>query len=224
MQRLLVLACTITVLLSACTGSPDDRPPAGGSAPSATSQPSPAEGPSPHELADLAVGPATSIAWWQRGRLHAHGRTWTARAPSNIYQAADTVLVERFHRNRMTLLHWTADGPAPIFTGPLYDVVLSPYGDLAVWMEPVGDDLRRLTAWDVAAGETLDQLDIPVDVVCCDRGGDVVLFGIAADHRLMYAVGGKPFAWTPWSVAAVGTRRPSRASPSRCSATRGPAG
>ena len=49
-------------------------------------------------------------------------------------------------------------------------------------------------------GETLDQLDIPVDVVCCDRGGDVVLFGIAADHRLMYAVGGEPFAWTPWSL------------------------
>ena len=222
MRKLLFPACALTVLLAACTGSKDDRPlTSPSSGPISTDQAVPAAAPV-DELGDLPEGPPTSIAWWQRGRLHAHGRTWRVRAPSNIHQAADTVVIERFDRNRMTLLHWTADRPAPIFTGQLYDVVLAPYGDLAVWMEPVGDDLRRLTAWDVTAGETVAQLDLPVDVICCDRGGDVVLFGIAADHRLMYAVGGQPFAWSPLSLPRSARSAMTPAGPTKTERSPGP--
>ena len=150
----------------------------------------------PASLDDLPVGLATSVPWWQHGMLHvgeAHIRTQLRI----VLFANGTTVVGRAHVERGSA--WfvvRGSSLEPLVTSPgLVTPEVSDDGRTIVWADPVAEDRRRISAYDVTSGTVIGSIEAPVQVTCCDQGGELVMNGVTTDGRVVWS--------TPWSAVFV---------------------
>lgn len=168
----------------------------GGAAAPTTSPTAPAQ---PLALADLPVGEAAEVPWWQHGVLHVGAATIETTYRDLVF-GAGTTLVGRgdFERGSRWFL---VDGTdlVPLMTSPgLVRPVISADGASLAWSDPVDATTRHLVAYDVGTHRELGAHDVDVHPVCCDGGGELMVHGIGLDGRVVYsALGAATHLWTP---------------------------
>lgn len=156
--------------------------------------------PSPPEvLADLTVGAAAEVPWWQHGVLHV-GEVSIRTTYRDLVFGAGTTLVGRgdFERGSRWFLVDGAD-LVPLLTSPgLVRPVVSAGGATLAWSDPVDATTRHLVAYDAGTQRELGARDVDVHPVCCDAGGELMVNGVGLDGRVVYSVlGAATHLWTP---------------------------
>ena len=156
----------------------------------------------PGTLAQLAVGPESTLPWWSGGELHLGSRV----LPTNhdeVVAAAGTILVGNVYVSGFDhLASWwyvTEQGLVPLAssTTSVFAPSVSPDGRLVAWAEPHGRNHRTLVLWDVRRERAIGRLGVRIPVACCGRGSDAVIRGVDARGQVFFDTGGALRVWRP---------------------------
>jgi hypothetical protein len=153
-------------------------------------------------LAELAVGPDTTLPWWSHGELHVDDRVVPTNHDLVVFGGGTTLVGNLYVSGFDHVSAWwdvTPDGLVPLTssTTTLLEPVVSPRGDLVAWAQPAGAAHRRLVLWSAAGRRVLGSLRVPVHGTCCGAAGDVVIRAIDSQGRVLFGTGGRLRMWSP---------------------------
>ncbi|TIC86730.1 hypothetical protein E8D34_10805 [Nocardioides sp. GY 10113] len=157
-------------------------------------EPQPA--PTPGQDRDVHATAEIEVPYWSRGILHV-GDAAIETPLRDIVFASGTTVVGRAGSERSAWYLVRGGELEPLVAADAWvDVTLAPDGAAVALRERVGDGLRRLSLYDVAARAEIGSVDVPVDVQCCDQAGELVVHGVDLRHRVVYTTD-KPWVWSP---------------------------
>ncbi|WP_162799162.1 hypothetical protein [Nocardioides sp. 616] len=170
------------------------------------------EASAPSIVADLPEGETSDVPWYDKGRLHV-GEAAIRTRPLELRYANGTIVAGR---SRMDGSEWflvlqTAQGARMHrlvrSKGPT-SVTVSADGATVVWVETLGEDLRRVTAYDVGSRRRLGSVRVPVHTFCCTGNGEVYVTSILRDGRVVWHTADRRPAvvWRPGDRGTVRLR------------------
>ena len=149
------------------------------------------------------------MPYWSNGVLHV-GETEIRTGLRDIQYRGGTTIVGGGSFD--TGMEWyLVDGSdlVPMVQSPgAVQPVVSADGSLIAWSEAVSQNLRHLVVWDVATRSEVASLDQPVDVQCCDQGGELRIYGVDLDGRVYFGTGSDVRVWSADSTPSVVTGVP----------------
>jgi hypothetical protein len=150
--------------------------------------------------------PGTSIPYWQEGVLHV-GETEIQTTYRDLKFANGTTVVGRVARGEW--FHVVGSELVRLPTGGAgLDPKLSADGDTAAWVTVIDETTRRVVAWDLTTDTEIAEVEVPVQVECCDQGGELILHGVDSEGRVFWSTD-RTLMWTPGSepveVTGAGT-------------------
>jgi DNA-directed RNA polymerase specialized sigma24 family protein len=156
----------------------------------------------PEALAQLAVGPDTTLPWWSHGELHVDHRVLPTTHDLVLFSGGTTLVGTLYVSGFDHVSAWwyvTPDGLVPLTssTTTLLEPVVSPRGDLVALAQPPGASHPRLVLWSTAADRVLGTQRVPVHVSCCGAAGDRVIRAIDSQGRVLFGTTGPLRAWSP---------------------------
>lgn len=144
----------------------------------------------PAGVADLPEGEASEVPWYDQGLLHV-GEASIRTKRMELRYANGTTLAGR---DRVGGSEWFLVQPTPrgarlrrlVQAKDPIMVTLSSDGSTVVWAEMLGEEMRRVTAYDVDSRRRLGSIRVPVETFCCTGNGDVYVTSILKDGRVVW--------------------------------------
>lgn len=154
--------------------------------------------PAPPGPPDAVSTAPVDVPYSEAGRLHVGERVLDTNLRDIRYAAGTTVVGSDFLGGTDWFLVSDA-GMVPVVESrnPVRALV-SPDGEVVVWVESTSETSRRLVMWDVATQAVVGETEVPVAVTCCDQGGELVIHGVDLDHRVAFYTD-RPWLWEPGS-------------------------
>lgn len=152
--------------------------------------------PQPVEPKPTVTSGPTAVPYLQDGTLHVGGASIPTRFEQARHAGGTTVVGSAHYESGSEWHLVEGDRLVPLITSDgLVDITVSPDGEVVLGVEHVSDDLRRLVMWDAASREVIGSADVPVEVTCCDAGGELFVHGVDLQHRAIYSTY-EPWLWT----------------------------